>query len=307
MFGTPQYSDKLYQHNEVFCISEENYEFAANRDLPVSIWDNEVGYQIVAQWKKADTKTVSVEHYLKQPDGNESLGKTTVGSILFSEEQDTFTIFGNPEPDGTFPGYVFDKDDSRNQTKVTIKKDKISDNYVLKVYYKPTVLTVSKTVTGYTLDADKAFTFTIQAQAPSGTDTSASTIRDGQIYIRKAEGIEKLPFAGNKATFTLKHGESIDISCLPMGWTYTIEEVDPGGNYKTTCQKTGGSVVDGRTLSLQMEQESESVSFVNASKVAPPVTGKTVQNNSFILLLVLVFGVGIVSFGFFERIKRKHR
>lgn len=137
-FGAPQYSEKLYQHNEVFCISEENYEFAANRDLPVSVWDNEVGYQIVAQWKKADTKTVSVEHYLKQPDGKEYLGKTTVGSILFSEEQDTFTIFGNPEPDGTFPGYVFNKEDSRNQTKVIIKKNEISDNYVLKVYYKPT-------------------------------------------------------------------------------------------------------------------------------------------------------------------------
>lgn len=307
-FGTPQYqySDKLYQHNEVFRISEENYEFAANRDLPVSIWNNEMGYQIVAQWKKADTKTVSVEHYLKQPDGKEYLAKTTVGSILFSEEQDTFTIFGNPEPDGTFPGYVFDKEDSQNQTKVIIKKDEISDNYVLKVYYKPTVLTVSKTVTGYTLDADKAFTFTIQAQAPSGTDTSASTIRDGQIYIRKEGKIEKLPFAGNKATFTLKHGESVDISCLPMGWTYTIEEENPGGNYKTTYQKNEESAVDGRTLSLQMEQESESVSFVNASKVAPPVTGKTVQNNSFILLLVLVFGVGIVSFVFFKRMKRKH-
>ena len=307
-FGTPQYqySEKLYQHNEVFRISEENYEFAANHDLPVSIWNNEMGYQIVAQWKKADTKTVSVEHYLKQPDGTESLGKTTVGSILFSEEQDTFTIFGNPEPDGTFPGYVFDKGDSRNQTKVTIKKDEINDNYVLKVYYKPTVLTVSKTVKGYTLDSDEDFTFTIQAQAPSGTDTSASIIQDGQIYIRKAGKIEKLTFTNNEATFTLKHGESVDISCLPMGWTYTIEEVDPGDNYKTTCQKTGGSVVDGRTLSLQMEQENESVSFVNVSKVAPPVTGKTVQNNSFILLLVLVFGVGIVSFGFFKRMKRKH-
>lgn len=307
-FGTPQYqySEKLYQHNEVFRISEENYEFAANHDLPVSIWNNEMGYQIVAQWKKADTKTVHVEHYLKQPDGKESLGKTTVGSILFSEEQDTFTIFGNPEPDGTFPGYVFDKGDSRNQTKVTIKKDEINDNYVLKVYYKPTVLTVSKTVTGYTLDADKAFTFTIQAQAPSGTGASGSTIQEGQIYIKKAGKIEKLTFANNEATFTLKHGESVDISCLPMGWTYTIEEVDPGDNYKTTCQKTGGSVVDGRTLSLQMEQENESVSFVNVSKVAPPVTGKTVQNNSFILLLVLVFGVGIVSFGFFKRMKRKH-
>ena len=307
-FGTPQYqySEKLYQHNEVFCISEDNYEFAANHDLPVSIWDNEMGYQIVAQWKKADTKTVSVEHYLKQPDGTEYLGKTTVGSILFSEEQDTFTIFGNPEPDGTFPGYVFDKEDSRNQTKVTIKKDEISDNYVLKVYYKPTVLTVSKTVKGYTLEADKAFTFTIQAKAPAGTDASASTIQEGQIYIRKEEGIEELTFAHNKATFTLKHGESVDISCLPMGWTYTIEEVDPGGNYKTTYQKSGEPVGDGRSLLFKMEQESEKVTFFNTSQVAPPVTGKTVQNNSFILLLVLVFGVGIVSFGFFKRMKRKH-
>ena len=307
-FGTPQYqySEKLYQHNEVFRISEENYEFAANHDLPVSIWNNEMGYQIVAQWKKADTKTVRVEHYLKQPDGKESLGKTTVGSILFSEEQDTFTIFGNPEPDGTFPGYVFDKGDSRNQTKVIIKKDEINDNYVLKVYYKPTVLTVSKTVKGYTLDANKAFTFTIQAQAPSGTDASASIIQDGQIYIKKAGNIKNLAFANNEATFTLKHGESVDISCLPMGWTYTIEEADPGGNYKTTYQKNEESVVDGRNLSFIMDKESEDIKFVNASKVAPPVTGKTVQNNSFILLLVLVFGVGIVSFGFFERIKRKH-
>lgn len=305
-FGPPQYSDRLYQHNEVFCISEENYEFAANSDLPVSVWTNEVGYQIVAQWKKADTKTVSVEHYLKQPDGTEYLGKTTVGSILFSEEQDTFTIFGNPEPDGTFPGYVFDKEDSRNQTKVTIKKDEISDNYVLKVYYKPTVLTVSKTVRGYTLNADEAFTFTIQAQPPEGTDTSASTIQEGKIYIKKEGNIEKLTFTDNKATFTLKDGEWVDISCLPMGWTYTIEEENPGGNYKTTCQKTGEPVVEESKLSFQMKQESESVSFVNTSKVAPPVTGKTVQNNSFILLLVLVFGVGIVSFGFFKRMKRKH-
>lgn len=305
-FGTPQYqySDKLYQHNEVFRISEENYEFAANRDLPVSIWNNEMGYQIVAQWKKADTKTVSVEHYLKQPDGKEYLAKTTVGSILFSEEQDTFTIFGNPEPDGTFPGYVFDKEDSQNQTKVIIKKDEISDNYVLKVYYKPTVLTVSKTVKGYTLDANKAFTFTIQAKAPFGTDVSASIIQDGQIYIRKEGKIEKLTFTNNKATFTLKDKESVDISCLPMGWTYTIEEADSGGNYKTTYQKNEESVVDGRNLSFIMDKESEDIKFVNASKVAPPVTGKTVQNNSFILLLVLVFG--IVSFGFFKRMKRKH-
>ena len=42
-----------------------------------------------------------------------------------------------------------------------------ADTITLNLYYKPTQLTVSKIVKGYTLDANKAFTFTIQAQAPS--------------------------------------------------------------------------------------------------------------------------------------------
>ena len=299
-------SQETYSNGELFTISDENYGYANNTNLPVFASKNFTGYQIVAQWKKTAKKEIKVQHYLKIPDGTERLEKTTSGTISFATENESVKAYAKPEANGTFPGYVFDTKDPHNELEKEVKNDSSSDTITLNLYYKPTVLTVSKTVKGYTLDADKAFTFTIRAQAPSGTDGSASTIQDGQIYIKKAGKIEKLTFANNEATFTLKHGESVDISCLPMGWTYTIEEVDPGGNYKTTCQKTGGSVVDGRTLSLQMEQESESVSFVNASKVAPPVTGKTVQNNSFILLLVLVFGVGIVSFGFFKRMKRKH-
>lgn len=299
-------SDTLYKHGDLFTIAEDNYAYANNMDLPLCSSNNKSGYQIVAQWKKIDTKKVEVKHWLKVSDTTKELGKTTAGTISFATENESVKAYAKPEANGTFPGYVFDTEDPHNELEKEVKNDSSSDTITLNLYYKPTVLTVSKKVTGYTLDADKAFTFTIQAQAPSGTGASGSTIQEGQIYIKKAGKIEKLTFANNEATFTLKHGESVDISCLPMGWIYTIEEVDPGDNYKTTCQKTGGSVVDGRTLSLQMEQESESVSFVNASKVAPPVTGKTVQNNSFILLLVLVFGVGIVSFGFFKRMKRKH-
>lgn len=299
-------SDTLYKHGDLFTIAEDNYAYANNMDLPLCSSNNKSGYQIVAQWKKIDTKKVEVKHWLKVSDTTKELGKTTAGTISFATENEIVKAYAKPEANGTFPGYVFDTKDPQNELEKDVKNDSSSDTITLNLYYKPTVLTVSKKVTGYTLDADKAFTFTIQAQAPSGTDASESTIQDGRIYIKKAGNINNLAFANNEATFTLKHGESVDISCLPMGWTYTIEEVDPGGNYKTTCQKTGGSVVDGRTLSLQMDQESESVSFVNASKVAPPVTGKTVQNNSFILLLVLVFGVGIVSFGFFKRMKRKH-
>ena len=299
-------SQETYSNGELFTISDENYGYANNTNLPVFASKNFTGYQILAQWKKTAKKEIKVEQYLKIPDGTKKLEKTTAVTISFATENESVKAYAKPEANGTFPGYVFDTEDPHNELEKEVKNDSSSDTITLNLYYKPTVLTVSKKVTGYTLDADKAFTFTIQAQAPSGTDESESTIQEGQIYIKKAGKIENLAFANNKATFTLKDKESVDISCLPMGWTYTIEEVDPGDNYKTTCQKTGGSVVDGRTLSLQMEQESESVSFVNASKVAPPVTGKTVQNNSFILLLVLVFGVGIVSFGFFKRMKRKH-
>lgn len=307
MFETPKYSKKLYQHNEVFNISEENYEFAANRDLPVSVWSNMMGYQFVAQWKKADTKTVRVKHYLKQPDGEEYLEKTTVGSILFSEEQDTFTIFGNPEPDGTFPGYVFDKEDSRNQTKVTIKKDDISDDLVLKLYYKPTQLEVSKKVKGYILEPSKEFTFTIQANAPEGTDQSASTIQAGQIYIKKSDSIKSLDFTDNKATFTLKDKESVEISCLPMGWTYTVEEADPGTNFEVSYSINGGSKTVGEAALFTMTATgTEDIQFTNTSTVAPPVTGRNIQNNSWIMMLIVVLLIGIGSMVFFRKVKRKY-
>ena len=307
--GPPQYSDKLYQHNEVFCISEENYEFAANSDLPVSVWNNEVGYQIVAQWKKADTKTVRVEHYLKQPGGGEHLGKTTVGSILFSEEQDTFTIFGNPEPDGTFPGYIFDKDDSRNQTKVIIKKDEISDNYVLKVYYKPTVLRVRKIVAGYNLEPDKAFSFTIQANAPEGTDADAAILGSDLVYIKKENGTaEKLTFTNNQAAFTLKKDEFVDISCLPTRWTYTVTETAPGTNFEVSYSINGGSKTVGEAASFTMAATgTEYIQFTNTSTVAPPVTGRNIQNNSWIMMLIVVLLIGIGSMVFFRKVKRKYR
>ena len=299
-------SQETYSNGELFTISDENYGYANNTNLPVFASKNFTGYQIVAQWKKTAKKEIKVQHYLKIPDGTERLEKTTSGTISFATENESVKAYAKPEANGTFPGYVFDTKDPHNELEKEVKNDSSSDTITLNLYYKPTVLTVSKTVKGYTLDADKAFTFTIRAQAPSGTDGSASTIQDGQIYIKKAGKIEKLTFTNNKATFTLKDKESVDISCLPMGWTYTIEETNPGGNYKTTCQKNEEPVVTGRTLSFPKEEESEKVSFVNTSQVAPPVTGKTVQNNSFILLLVLVFGVGIVSFGFFKRMKRKH-
>ena len=307
-FGNPTYSEKLYQHNEVFCISEENYEFAANRDLPVSVWTNEVGYQIVAQWKKIDTKKVEVNHWLKVPDGTEKLGKTTAGTISFATEKESVKAFAKPETNGTFLGYVFDTKDSRNELEKEVKNDSSSDTITLNLYYKPTVLTVRKTVTGYNMEPNRSYEFTIKAVPPSGTDASTATIKAGQIFIKKGtEAVKNLTFTNNQATFTLAKDESVDISCLPTGWTYTVTETDPGKNYKTSYKLNDSDATDGTVATIITSTTgNDKVTFTNASTVAPPETGRTFHDSEWILLLIVILVISVGGMTFLRKMKKRY-
>lgn len=307
-FGPPQYSDRLYQHNEVFCISEENYEFAANRDLPVSLWTNEVGYQIVAQWKKIDTKKVEVKHWLKVPNGEEKLGKTTAGTISFATEKESVKAFAKPETNGTFLGYVFDINDPRNELEKEVKNDSSSDTITLNLYYKPTVLTVRKTVTGYNMEPNRSYEFTIKVVPPSGTDASTATITDGQIFIRKGnDEVKNLTFTKNHATFNLAKGESVDISCLPTGWTYTVTETDPGKNYKTSYKLNDRDATDGTSATIITSATgNDKVTFTNASTVAPPETGRTFHDSEWILLLIVILLISVGGMTFLRKMKKRY-
>lgn len=308
-FGPPQYSEKLYQHNEVFNISEENYEFAANRDLPVSVWDNEVGYQIVAQWKKIDTKKVEVNHWLKVPGSEEKLGNTTTGSISFATGDESVKAFAKPETNGTFPGYVFDTEDSRNELEKEVKNDSSSDTITLNLYYKPTVLKVRKTVTGYNMEPNRSYEFTIKAVPPSETDASTATITDGQIFIKKGtdDKVENLTFTNNKATFNLAKDESVDISCLPTGWTYTVTETDPGKNYKTSYKLNDRDATDGREAEFRTSTTgNDEIMFTNASTVAPPETGRTIHDSEWILLLIVILVISAGGMTFLRKMKKRY-
>ena len=307
-YGTPQYSDKLYQHNEVFNISEENYDFAANRDLPVSLWDD-VGYQFVAQWKKIDTKKVEVKHYLKIPDGKVRLEKTTSGTISFATGDKSVKAFAKPEKNGTFPGYVFDTEDSRNELEKEVKNDSSSDTITLNLYYKPTVLKVSKTVTGYNLEPNRLYMFTIKAVPPSGTDASTATITAGKIFIKKGtdDKVKTLTFTNNQATFNLAKDESVDISCLPTGWTYTVMETDPGKNFKTSYKLNGSEAKDGRAAEFKTSTTgNDEVMFTNASTVAPPETGRTIHDSEWILLLIVVLIISAGGMTFLRKMKKRY-
>lgn len=308
-FGNPTYSEKLYQHNEVFNISEENYEFAANRDLPVSVWTGEVGYQFVAQWKKIDTKKVEVNHWLKVPDGTKKLGKTTAGTISFATENESVKAYAKPEANGTFPGYVFDTEDPRNKKlEKEVKNDSSSDTITLNLYYKPTVLTVSKTVTGYNMEPNRSYEFTIKVVPPSGTDASTATITDGQIFIKKGnDEVKNLTFTNNQATFALAKDESVDISCLPTGWTYTVTETDPGKNYKTSYKLNGSNATDGRAAEFRTSTTgNDEVTFTNASTVAPPETGRTIHDSEWILLLIVVLIISAGGMTFLRKMKKRY-
>ena len=308
-FGNPTYSEKLYQHNEVFNISEGNYEFAANRDLPVSVWDNEVGYQIVAQWKKIDTKKVEVNHWLKVPGSEEKLGNTTTGSISFATGDESVKAFAKPETNGTFPGYVFDTKDPHNELEKVVKNDSSSDTITLNLYYKPTVLKVRKTVTGYNMEPNRSYEFTIKVVPPSGTDASTATITDGQIFIKKGtdDKVENLTFTNNKATFNLAKDESVDISCLPTGWTYTVTETDPGKNYKTSYKLNGSNATDGRAAEFRTSTTgNDEVTFTNASTVAPPETGRTIHDSEWILLLIVVLIISAGGMIFLRKMKKRY-
>ena len=307
-FGNPTYSEKLYQHNEVFCISEENYEFAANRDLPVSVWTNEVGYQIVAQWKKIDTKKVEVKHWLKVPDGTEKLGKTTAGTISFATGDESVKAFAKPEINGTLLGYVFDTNDTRNELEKEVKNDSSSDTITLNLYYKPTVLTVRKTVTGYNMEPNRSYEFTIKVVPPSGTDASTATKKAGQIFIKKrTEAVKNLTFTNNQATFTLAKDESVDISCLPTGWIYTVTETDPGKNYKTSYKLNGSDATDGTVAKIITSATgNDKVTFTNASTVAPPETGRTFHDSEWILLLIVILLISVGGMTFLRKMKKRY-
>ena len=298
--------EKIYPNNAAFTIDTSNVAYGNTKFVDTGGYSHDNAYRFVAQWQKIGTRSVKVNHYLKVPDGTEKLEKTTEGTISFAKDNETVTAFAKPEPDGTFPGYIFDKDD--NTLEKTVTNDASTDTIELNLYYKPTVLKVSKIVAGYNLEPDKAFSFTIQAKAPEGTDADAAILGSDLVYIKKGNGTaEKLTFTNNQAAFTLKKDEFVDISCLPTGWTYTVTETAPGTNFEVSYSINGGSKTVGEAASFTMAATgTEDIQFTNTSTVAPPVTGRNIQNNSWIMMLIVVLLIGIGSMVFFRKVKRKY-
>ena len=110
---------------------------------------------------------------------------------------------------------------------------------------KTGALTIKKTVTGSGGDRDKEFTFTVTLAGADGEyvyhGSKQGTIRSG-------------------GTITLKHGESVTISGLPVGTRYTVTESGADGYTVTKTGETG-------TIA---EDTSAAAAFTNQKDGPPP-------------------------------------
>lgn len=107
---------------------------------------------------------------------------------------------------------------------------------------KKGALTVEKIVQGNRGETDRAFTFTVTLAGESTTGVKAEEINDKY---------GDMTFENGKATFTLKHGESITASGLPAGLTYSVEETDANADgYTTSNSGNTGTIPSGDTAQV---------------------------------------------------------
>lgn len=109
-----------------------------------------------------------------------------------------------------------------------VKSDEITN------IYSAGTLKVSKTVTGNLGDRDKYFTFKVTLTGEQDKNYADSYAVTGSSYKENPTTVK----VGETAVFHLKHGDTISISNLPYGVTYTVTETAAEGY---TTEKTGDS------------------------------------------------------------------
>lgn len=107
---------------------------------------------------------------------------------------------------------------------------------------KKGALTVEKIVQGNRGETDRAFTFTVTLTGESTTGVKADSV---------SETFGDMTFENGKATFTLKHGQSITASGLPAGLDYTVEETNANADgYTTSNSGNTGTIPSGDTAKV---------------------------------------------------------
>ena len=199
------------------------------------------------------TEAGKYEYTVKETASDPVITNSNYEKLLMSEAEYKMTVYVVEDPVGTFKVDQIvvnkTKDDKGNGAtgKVDISEDKDKNTFnFVNTYVQeagtgpnpstpdPTyndngALKVSKTIdaNGGTIDAEKAFDFTATFAFPKGTDADTlGGVKGNGAAITLTEGVYK---------FTLKHGEKMKFTGLPVGTTITVTEAG-AANYKGSAK-----------------------------------------------------------------------
>ena len=141
-------------------------------------------------------------------------------------------------------------------------------------------VTVQKRVAGELGDREKRFAFTV----------SVSRYGEGAAFVLNGEA------RFGEAAFTLRHGESVSLTDIPLGATLTVSETDDAAaRYTVSTELDHAAPHDGNTAAIAGVTEGEHLIVFTNRKDAVPDTGIAGDTLPYMLALGIVLAASALS------------
>jgi len=196
-------------------------------------------------------------------------------------------------------------------TEEETEKDAENSTYKLGEFYNTYSagnLSINKTVTGNMGDQNKYFKVTVEFTAPADTKVNSDIAISSSSYESDEGETNPTIIEGNSWTeesvdLYIKHGETITLSNIPEGVSYTVEEAD----YTTTdgyddatysvdsATATTNSISDTIMVIKDTDDSIDDAVVITNNKGVVVDTGISLDNMPYIMVLAMV-ALGLVGF-----------
>lgn len=155
--------------------------------------------------------------------------------------------------------------------------------------YNSYSLEVEKTVKGNFGDLNDIFTFYITLGKEAGKDDNYATATVKVSDTSNSANNATWTVGGSQQTVTLKHGQTITVSNLPVGVTYTVTEEKTNADGSTWVYNTTGEAVAINDVlpSITADNNANKVEIVNKHEGTPDM-GVVLDNAPYIAMLAIV-------------------
>ena len=141
--------------------------------------------------------------------------------------------------------YDFDGADPATEVALLVEEDGENEVQITNSYIKKETLTITKTVTGIVVETDRSFTFTVNLFDENGNHLSGKYPITGAVNGEVVDGV---------AQIKLCHGQSITISGLSVGTSWTVSEI-PSEGYTVRTGNTAGTIGRGGCTSTWVNEK----------------------------------------------------